>query len=232
MHNGKILIVEDDGEIAFLLQQFLLRKNYESDIANNGLDAMSYYEKANNSNLPYQAILLDLMLPDLSGEKILQQIRKNSDIPILIISAKGEVNSKISLLQNGADDYITKPFVFEEVLARLETVLRRSKKSFDQHLVYTYKDIVLDDSAKTVTVADNKITLTPKEYELLRLLIEHPDQVYTKDLILEKIWEDSYVDESAVIVHMSNLRKKLDATGNHSPYIATIWGIGYKLNIK
>lgn len=222
----KILIVEDDGEIAFLLQQFLLRKNYESDIANNGLDAMSYYEKANNSNLPYQAILLDLMLPDLSGEKILQQIRKNSDIPILIISAKGEVNSKISLLQNGADDYITKPFVFEEVLARLETVLRRSKKSFDQHLVYTYKDIVLDDSAKTVTVADNKITLTPKEYELLRLLIEHPDQVYTKDLILEKIWEDSYVDESAVIVHMSNLRKKLDATGNHSPYIATIWGIG------
>lgn len=228
----KILIVEDDGEIAFLLQQFLLRKNYESDIANNGLDAMSYYEKANNSNLPYQAILLDLMLPDLSGEKILQQIRKNSDIPILIISAKGEVNSKISLLQNGADDYITKPFVFEEVLARLETVLRRSKKSFDQHLVYTYKDIVLDDSAKTVTVADNKITLTPKEYELLRLLIEHPDQVYTKDLILEKIWEDSYVDESAVIVHMSNLRKKLDATGNHSPYIATMWGIGYKLNIK
>lgn len=228
----KILIVEDDGEIAFLLQQFLLRKNYESDIANNGLDAMSYYEKANNSNLPYQAILLDLMLPDLSGEKILQQIRKNSDIPILIISAKGEVNSKISLLQNGADDYITKPFVFEEVLARLETVLRRSKKSFDQHLVYTYKDIALDDSAKTVTVADNKITLTPKEYELLRLLIEHPDQVYTKDLILEKIWEDSYVDESAVIVHMSNLRKKLDATGNHSPYIATIWGIGYKLNIK
>lgn len=228
----KILIVEDDGEIAFLLQQFLLRKNYESDIANNGLDAMSYYEKANNSNLPYQAILLDLMLPDLSGEKILQQIRKNSDIPILIISAKGEVNSKIFLLQNGADDYITKPFVFEEVLARLETVLRRSKKSFDQHLVYTYKDIVLDDSAKTVTVADNKITLTPKEYELLRLLIEHPDQVYTKDLILEKIWEDSYVDESAVIVHMSNLRKKLDATGNHSPYIATIWGIGYKLNIK
>lgn len=228
----KILIVEDDGEIAFLLQQFLLRKNYDSDIANNGLDAMSYYEKANNSNLPYQAILLDLMLPDLSGEKILQQIRKNSDIPILIISAKGEVNSKISLLQNGADDYITKPFVFEEVLARLETVLRRSKKSFDQHLVYTYKDIVLDDSAKTVTVADNKITLTPKEYELLRLLIEHPDQVYTKDLILEKIWEDSYVDESAVIVHMSNLRKKLDATGNHSPYIATIWGIGYKLNIK
>ena len=222
----KILIVEDDGEIAFLLQQFLLRKNYESDIANNGLDAMSYYEKANNSNLPYQAILLDLMLPDLSGEKILQQIRKNSDIPILIISAKGEVNSKISLLQNGADDYITKPFVFEEVLARLETVLRRSKKSFDQHLVYTYKDIVLDDSAKTVTVADNKITLTPKEYELLRLLIEHPDQVYTKDLILEKIWEDSYVDESAVIVHMSNLRKKLDATGNHSPFIATIWGIG------
>lgn len=229
---GKILIVEDDGEIAFLLQQFLLRKNYESDIANNGLDAISYYEKANNSNLPYQAILLDLMLPDLSGEKILQQIRKNSDIPILIISAKGEVNSKISLLQNGADDYITKPFVFEEVLARLETVLRRSKKSFDQHLVYTYKDIVLDDSAKTVTVADNKITLTPKEYELLRLLIEHPDQVYTKDLILEKIWEDSYVDESAVIVHMSNLRKKLDATGNNSPYIATIWGIGYKLNIK
>ena len=228
----KILIVEDAGEISFLLQQFLLRKNYESDIANNGLDAMSYYEKANNSNLPYQAILLDLMLPDLSGEKILQQIRKNSDIPILIISAKGEVNSKISLLQNGADDYITKPFVFEEVLARLETVLRRSKKSFDQHLVYTYKDIVLDDSAKTVTVADNKITLTPKEYELLRLLIEHPDQVYTKDLILEKIWEDSYVDESAVIVHMSNLRKKLDATGNNSPYIATIWGIGYKLNIK
>lgn len=228
----KILIIEDDGEIAFLLQQFLLRKNFESDIANNGLDAISYYERAANSNLPYQAILLDLMLPDLSGEKLLQQIRKSSDIPILIISAKGEVNAKISLLQNGADDYITKPFVFEEVLARLESVLRRSKKTFNQHWVYTYKDIVLDDRAKTVTAANTPIPLTPKEYELLRLLMEHPDQVYTKDLILETVWEDRYVDESAVTVHMSNLRKKLDSTGNNSPYIATIWGIGYKLNTK
>ena len=229
---GKILIIEDDEEIAFLLQQFLLRKNFESDIAYNGLDAISYYEKVNNSNTPYQAILLDLMLPDLSGEKILHQIRRNSDIPILIISAKGEVSSKISLLQNGADDYITKPFVFEEVLARLESVLRRTQKSSDQHMVYTYRDIVLDDSAKTVIVAHNKITLTPKEYELLRLLIEHPDQVYTKEMILEQVWDDIYVDESAIIVHMSNLRKKLDAAGNNSPYIATIWGIGYKLNTK
>jgi DNA-binding response OmpR family regulator len=229
---GKILIIEDDDEIAFLLQQFLLRKNFESDIAGNGLDAISYYEKAYNSNIPYQAILLDLMLPDLSGEKILQQIRRDSDIPILIISARGDVNSKISLLQNGADDYITKPFVFEEVLARLESVLRRSKQSLQQQYLYTYKDIVLDDSAKTVTVANTKITLTPKEYELLRLLIKHPDQVYTKDMILEHVWDDIYVDESAVIVHISNLRKKLDAAGNNSPYIATIWGIGYKLNTK
>ena len=229
---GKILIIEDDEEIAFLLQQFLLRKDFESDIAGNGFDAIRYYEKADHSNTPYQAILLDLMLPDLPGEKILHQIRKNSDIPILILSAKGEVNSKISLLQNGADDYITKPFVFEEVLARLESVLRRSKKSFDQRLVYTYKDIVLDDSAKTVAAANNKITLTPKEYELLRLLIEHPDQVYTKEMILEQIWDYIYVDESAVIVHISNLRKKLDAAGKNAPYIATIWGIGYKLNTK
>ncbi len=229
---GKILIIEDDDEIAFLLQQFLLRKDFESDIASNGLNALSYYEKADASNSPYQAILLDLMLPDLSGEKILQQIRRNSDIPILIISAKGEINSKISLLQNGADDYITKPFVFEEVLARLESVLRRSKKSLNQHLIYTYRDIVLDDSAKTVAVANNKITLTPKEYELLRLLIEHPEQVYTKDMILEQIWDDIYVDESAVIVHISNLRKKLDAAGKNAPYIATIWGIGYKLDTK
>ncbi len=229
---GKILIIEDDEEIAFLLQQFLSRKNFESDLAGNGLDAISCYEKADNSNAPYQAILLDLMLPDLSGEKILYQIRKNSDIPILIISAKGEVNSKISLLQSGADDYITKPFVFEEVLARLESVLRRSKKSSDQHMIFTYEDIILDDNSKTVTVADRKITLTPKEYELLRLLIEHPDQVYTKDMILEQVWDDIYVDESAITVHMSNLRKKLDAAGNNSPYIATIWGIGYKLNTK
>ena len=225
----KILIVEDDTNINNLLREALSKEGYSCEQAFSGTEAKLLLNMQKHG---YALVLLDLMLPDLSGEKILQQIRKNSDIPILIISAKGEVNSKISLLQNGADDYITKPFVFEEVLARLETVLRRSKKSFDQHLVYTYKDIVLDDSAKTVTVADNKITLTPKEYELLRLLIEHPDQVYTKDLILEKVWEDSYVDESAVIVHMSNLRKKLDATGNHSPYIATIWGIGYKLNIK
>ena len=222
-----IYILEDDRNIREIEEIALKNADYEVV----SFETAAEFGKRLKERVP-DLLLLDLMLPDLSGEKILQQIRKNSDIPILIISAKGEVNSKISLLQNGADDYITKPFVFEEVLARLETVLRRSKKSFDQHLVYTYKDIVLDDSAKTVTVADNKITLTPKEYELLRLLIEHPDQVYTKDLILEKIWEDSYVDESAVIVHMSNLRKKLDATGNHSPYIATIWGIGYKLNIK
>ena len=226
----RILLIEDDEEIVFLLREFLIRKNFAVESALTGLDAVAVFEHANASSTSFDAILLDLMLPDFSGEKILTHIRKNSDVPIIIISAKTELDSKLINLRNGADDYITKPFHFEEVLVRLETVLRRASSRNSPDNIYVFKDIELDDTQKTVTVSGVQITLTPKEFELLKLLISAPNNVHTKEMILDNIWNDSYIDENAINVHISNLRKKLDSAGKNSPYISTIWGIGYKMS--
>ena len=226
----KVLIIEDDEEIVFLLQQFLKRQNYEVISAFNGLDAISTFEHSQSTSKPFDAILLDLMLPDLEGEKILTHIRKSSQIPIIIISAKSELDSKLINIRNGADDYITKPFHFEEVLVRLEAVLRRSGGKTSTGNTYTFKDIELNDTQKTVHVSDFLITLTPKEYELLKLMISSPNMVHTKEMIMENLWCDSFIDENAINVHISNLRKKLDSVGQYSPYILTVWGIGYKMS--
>lgn len=222
---SNILLIEDDTEISFILSEFLQRNHYEVFQCYNGISAIKAL-----STSKYDLILLDLMLPDFSGEKILNYIKESDmNIPIIIISAKNQPEIRIDLLRSGADDYITKPFYYEEVLARIESVLRRCAGGIQTK--YTFKDLTLNTESHTATVNKKDLDLTSTEYKLLELFIKHPKQTFTKESLYQIVWEKEYfADDNTLNVHISKLRKKLDDFGSNSPYIDTVWGIGYRLN--
>lgn len=220
----KILIIEDDSKISKMLQTLLMKNNYDTETAFSGTEAILLLEK--NS---FDLILLDLMLPGLSGEEVLKRITKEYETPVICISAKDDLNTKIQLIQNGADDYITKPFNNEELIVRIGAVLRRVNKNLTNNntKVFKFKNLILDSENRSVHIDNQSIELTVKEYSILELLITSPKKVFTKQNIFESIWSEEYVvDERAVTVHVSNLRNKLNDTDK---YIKTVWGIGYKM---
>lgn len=227
----RVLIVEDDNEIGDLLDKYLSNNGYKTDRAMNGLEAINKIEKED-----YSLVLLDIMLPFKSGDQVLQKVRESKDVPVIIISAKDMVQTKIDVMRMGADDYITKPFDLDEVLVRVEAVLRRSAGSFgagqgaakDKKLVH--KNLEMDTTAARVMVNGQEITLTSKEYAILELLLKNPDKMFSKSNIYESIWEDSYIyDDNTLMVHISNLRNKLKDVDPEEEYIETIWGMGYRL---
>ena len=169
------------------------------------------------------------MLPGLSGEKILTKINEQFQIPVICVSAKDDLDTKLELIREGADDYITKPFNNEELIVRVGAVLRRTNKSTaaDRTNIFQFKDLVLDSENHIVTIKGEPIELTVKEYSILELLISNPRKVFTKQNIFESVWsEKCIVDERVVTVHVSNLRNKLK---HGEAYIKTVWGIGYKM---
>lgn len=221
---SKILIVEDDPKISKMLQTLLIKNNYEVESAFSGTEALLLLEKES-----FDLILLDLMLPGLSGEEVLVKINEQFKIPIICVSAKDDLYTKIELIQSGADDYITKPFDNGELIARIGAVLRRTNKesAIKKTKIFQFKDLVLDSENYSVFINDTPIELTVKEYSILELLITSPKKVFTKQNIFESVWSEEYVvDERAVTVHVSNLRNKLK---NGDKYIKTVWGIGYKM---
>ena len=218
-----ILVVEDDGDINRLLCQIVEDAGYIPQPAFSGTEALMYMEKQT-----WDLVLLDLMLPGKSGDELLSIIREKSDVAIIIISAKGEQLTKIDMLRSGADDYITKPFDNEEVAARVEAQLRRYRRTVSDSLL-VFKDIHLDQEAKSVSIAGKDIILTALEYKILRLFLLSPKKVFTKENIFESVWGvDYHGDENVVNVHMSNLRTKLKNV-NSEEYIETMWGMGYRL---
>lgn len=219
----RILIIEDEKDVNELLAQTLMESGYRTVSAFDGIDGLKKFE-----NGSYDMVLLDLMLPYKSGDEILKRIRMNSEIPIIIISAKDMVGTKIDLLTLGADDYITKPFDLGEVTARVVSNLRRSTKKEDK-LPISYKDMVLDTSEKTVHVKDEYIELTATEYQMMELFLGHPGKVFSKANLYETVWQDEYMGEEGIIkTHISNLRSKLKKAGGEE-YIETVWGLGYRL---
>ena len=175
-------------------------------------------------------ILLDLMLPYKSGDQVLRELRGFSDIPVIVISAKDMVGTKIDLLKLGADDYITKPFDLGEVEARVLSNLRRQSSSKVKEQTLQYRDLILSKDAKSVLLEGQDLELTAKEYAILQLLMEHPKKVYTKANLYETVWEDEYLgDDNAVKTHISNLRNKLKKASPLEQYIETVWGIGYRM---
>ena len=220
-----ILIVEDNYDVNAMLCTALSEAGYEIDQALDGIEGLKKIQEGN-----YELILLDLMLPYRSGDEVLRELRKFSDVPVIIISAKDLVGTKIDLLRLGADDYITKPFDLGEVAARVESTLRRSKRSVEKEQRYQHKDIILDISAKRVFVGETELELTAKEYQILELLMKHNGKVFTKANLYETIWEQEYLgDDNAIKTHMSNLRSKLKAVNPTEEYIETVWGLGYRL---
>ncbi|MBE6069559.1 MAG: response regulator transcription factor [Clostridium lundense] len=222
-----ILVVEDDNDINKLLCDIIRKSGYMTQSAYSGTEAMLYIEKQE-----WDMVLLDLMLPGITGEKVLLKIRENSLVPVIIISAKGEAQTKVNTLRTGADDYITKPFDIEEVSARIDSLLRRYKQviGYEPGNVLKHKDIRLDLESKIVTVKDTVVTLTAREYKILLLLMQSPKKIFTKSNIFESVWgEDFLGDDNTINVHMSNLRHKLSEVNPEFEYIETIWGMGYRL---
>lgn len=224
-----ILIVEDDNEINQMLRELLQGHGFETVSAFSGTEALLHIEK----EVPL-AVILDLMLPGMSGEELLERIKNiDSGISVIVSSAKDNVNTRIALLRAGADDYMVKPFDTEELLARLEAVLRRNgrEKATNESKRLTHKDIVMETDDFKVTVSGQEISLTRREYLILELLMTNPGKVFTKNNIYESVWNEEYLGEdNAVNVHISNIRQKLAKVNSNESYIQTVWGIGFKMN--
>jgi len=220
-----ILIIEDNKDVNLMLAEALIDAGYEVKSVFTGTDGIGEIK-----NHEYDLVLLDIMLPYKSGDEILKEMRSFSETPVIIISAKDMIGTKIDLLKLGADDYITKPFDLGEVAARVESNLRRSHKQVQGNKDFQYKDILLDDSTKRVSVNSTPIELTAKEYMILEMLIKHRNKVFTKANLYESVWQYEYFeDDNAVKTHISNLRNKLKKTNPNEEYIETVWGIGYRL---
>lgn len=223
---SKILIIEDSADINALLAETLASEGFETESAFNGLSG----QKAALSG-KYDLIITDIMLPYICGDEILRKLRERSSIPVIVISAKDMVSTKIDLLKMGADDYITKPFDLGEVVARVENALRRAGgASAASSTVLRYKDVELDCSDMRITVAGREVKCTAKETQILEMLLRNPDKVFTKANIYESVWQEDYLgDDNAVKTHISNLRNKLEKLSPGSQYIETVWGLGYRL---
>ena len=225
----KILLVEDDIEISTMLKNFLITENFEVITA---LDGESACEKFFSDN--FSLVLLDLMIPKMNGIEVMSKIREHNTVPIIIISAKDTDSDKTLGLGLGADDYIAKPFSVTEVLARIKANIRRSTQyamgtSMEQPVI-TQGVLSMNLNDYSVKKNGKEIELTAKEFEILKLLLQNPKKVYTKEQIYSLVWNDAYLgDENAVNVHISRLRTKIEDNPRDPQYIITVWGIGYKL---
>ena len=227
----RLLIVEDDNEIGDILDKYLKGNGYDTDRAYNGIEAINKIEEEE-----FSLVLLDIMLPFKSGDQVLQKVRETKQIPVIIISAKDMIQTKIDVMRMGADDYITKPFDLDEVLVRIEAVLRRTVGnlsggvSSSKKEVIKHKNIEMDRDAARVFVKGQSVTLTSKEYAILELFLTNPNKIFSKTNIYESIWDDTYIyDDNTLMVHISNLRNKLKDIDSEEEYIETIWGMGYRL---
>lgn len=228
----KILIIEDDLSIAELEKDYLEIDGFEVEIQKNGLKG-----KQRALEEDFDLIILDLMLPDLDGFKICKEIRDKINIPILMVSAKGDNIDKIRGLGLGADDYITKPFSPSELVARVKSHIKRfnrltnnKESGVNAKEIIDIRGLKIDDYSKTVFVDDKEINLASKEYEILILMARNLNKVFSKEEIFEKVWSvDSLGDISTVTVHIRKIREKIESNPSEPKYIETLWGVGYRI---
>lgn len=228
MNKCKILIVDDDKNICELLRLYLEKEDFDTITAGNGLNAIEIYNEENPD-----LILLDIMLPGIDGWQVCREIRKNSDVPIIMLTAKGETFDRILGLELGADDYISKPFDTKEVIARVKAVLRRSGV-FDNKNVKMVKfdKLSINLTNYELIVNDIQVDTPPKELELIFHLASNPNRVYTRDQLLDEVWGfDYYGDSRTVDVHVKRLREKLEGVSDKWS-LKTVWGVGYKFEVK
>ena len=225
----KILIVDDDENICELLNLYLKKDGFDTVIANDGRQAVECAEKYSPD-----LIMLDIMLPELDGWQVCREIRKKSDVPIIMLTAKGETFDKILGLELGADDYITKPFDTKEVIARIKAVLRRSNDNEKQNKTQEvrFDKLKINLTNYELVVDGKRIDTPPKELELVFHLASNPNRVYTRDQLLDEVWGfDYYGDSRTVDVHVKRLREKLEGVSDEWE-LKTVWGVGYKFEVK
>lgn len=217
-----ILIIEDDQYINNMITEYLQAHHYNCTQAFSGSEGALRF-----SMVTYDLILLDLMLPGQSGEELIHLFA--GKVPVIVLSAKHELDSKVELLSSGANDYICKPFDLRELLVRIQVQLRNTKVTGPQNEI-CYKDWTINPDTQEMTAAGELIELTRHEFKILELLCKHPKKVFTKQVIYEYAWEDNYfVEDKTINVHISNIRGKLKPTGTDI-YIQTVWGMGFKLS--
>lgn len=228
---NKVLIIDDDKELCALMKKCIEQEKLSAVTVYNGIEGVRLIDENKDS---YSLIILDVMLPDIDGFQILQKIRDTSNIPVLMLTAKSSEEDKVFGLRLGADDYLTKPFGINELLARVNSLIRRytTLNPFTADIdSISLKDMVIDKLNRTVTVKDIPVLLTGKEFDLLLFLVSNKGRVFTKKQIYSQVWEEEYAfDDSNIMSFISKLRKKIEPDPDHPFYILTVRGVGYRFN--
>lgn len=224
MAGFRIMVVEDEERMRQLLHLYMQNEGFEVVEASDGQQALELFEQ-----YPMDIVILDVMLPHVDGWTVCRQIRQGSQVPIIMLTARGEENDKLFGFDLGVDDYVVKPFSPKELVARVKALLKRSRGNADaQDHVIKYENLSIEPLSRRVTINDEDIILTPKEFDLLFFLASHPGQVFSREQLLHHVWGyDFYGDSRTVDAHVKNLRSKL---GDYGRYIATVWGVGYKFD--
>ena len=223
---GCIVVVDDEPMVREVVTRYLRRDGFEVACAADGAEALRLIETTSPD-----MVVLDLMLPSVSGLDVLEEVRRQSDVPIILLTARGDEGDRVLGLELGADDYVTKPFSARELAARVKSVLRRTSpppSPVEERIVHG--DLVIDPRARRVTLANHPIDLTRREFELLAFLARSPGQVFSRSQLLDHVWDSSpeWQDPSTVTVHVRRLRTKLGIRHDGAPRIATVWGVGYR----
>ena len=223
----KILVVDDDVNICELIRLYLKKEGYDVVLAHDGSKAVTMFKQEAPS-----LVVLDIMLPSIDGWQVCREIRKVSDIPIIMLTAKGETFDKVLGLELGADDYMVKPFENKELVARIKAVLRRYESKPSQIKEIIYPNLVVNLSTYLLKINGRELEIPPKELELLYYLASNPNKVFTREQLLQEVWGfDYYGDSRTVDVHIKRLREKIDSE-NQTWQIKTVWGVGYKFEVK
>lgn len=226
MSEELILVVEDEPSISEVVGLYLQRAGFRVKYARDGLEAQEKIESQ-----PPDLIVMDLMLPMMNGFELTRWLRDQSNIPIIMLTARRDEIDRITGLEMGADDYVLKPFSPQELVSRVRAVLRRSNiaKMEIREKPITFPSLIIDPQTRLITIDDTEISLTAKEFETLWLLAQHPRQVFTRSQILENVWGISdYIDPSTVTVHIRRLREKIESDPSDPQHLITVWGVGYK----
>jgi len=220
---SRILVVEDDATVRDVVQRYLERDGYEVTALDRGADALAAVGRLNPD-----LIILDIMLPDMSGIDVCRQLRRTSPVPIIMVTALGEEADRVLGLEVGADDYVTKPFSPRELALRVASVLRRASSSAKPGPLVTDGELVVDGPARSATLRGSQVPLTARELDLLAFLMTHPGQAFTREQLLDQVWGWSFGDHSTVTVHIKRLRRKVEDDPVRPTRIVTVWGTGYR----
>jgi len=228
MRPKEILIIEDEESIRDILSYSLRKEGFEIKEAASGREGLNLLRESRPD-----LILLDLMLPDMSGFDVCRQLSVNSKIPVIMITAKSDMLDKVLGMELGADDYITKPFSPKEVAYKMKAFFRRNQYQEKAHIMYQFGDITIDEAQGTVLKGDTLLSLTAKEFNILLFLIKNPNQIFSKARLYEAVWGETYLgNDNIMMVHMRHLREKIEDNPSKPHYLVTVRGLGYKLNTK